>query len=188
MWMHGGKRAKNTRLLASPGLYTALAGQCDGQHEHEPWRITTVGTSLHYDTATDLSTQYCFCKRMADLLAESRQLPPATMQFHHHQDFQAHLGPPRQASAALVARIFRNRRNGCRANSSRPQVPSISITGENHRDGRTNKDGPPCKPAAAGQKAQKMFRVGGPARTPRLFESSHECTSPYVATKSFANH
>jgi hypothetical protein len=73
--MHGGKRAKNTRLLASPGLYTALAGQCDGQHEHEPWRITTVGTSLHYDTATDLSTQYCFCKRMADLLAESGQLP-----------------------------------------------------------------------------------------------------------------
>ena len=75
MCMHGGKRAKNTRLLASPGLYTALAGQCDGQHEHEPWRITKVGTSLHYDTATDLSTQYCFCKRMADLLAESGQLP-----------------------------------------------------------------------------------------------------------------
>ena len=35
--MHGGKRPKKTRLLASPGSYTSLAQDCDNSHKHPPW-------------------------------------------------------------------------------------------------------------------------------------------------------
>jgi len=75
MCMHGGSRAKNTRLLATPDLYTSLMAPCDGQHQHAPWGITKIGNSLQYDTAAEAEYPHLFCQRMADLLAEAVQLP-----------------------------------------------------------------------------------------------------------------
>jgi len=34
MCMHKGSRTKNTRLLATPGMYTTLMAPCDGQHRN----------------------------------------------------------------------------------------------------------------------------------------------------------
>ena len=73
--MHGGKRAKNTRLLATPGLYGPLAVACDQSHTHEPWGITKIGNSLQYDTAAEAEYPQLLCQRMADLLATKVQLP-----------------------------------------------------------------------------------------------------------------
>ena len=80
MCMHGGSRAKNTRLLATPGLYTQLAAECDKQHPHEPWGITKVGNSLQYDTALEAEYPNLLCQRMADLLAQAVDLPRPPIQ------------------------------------------------------------------------------------------------------------
>ena len=73
--MHAGTRAKNTRLLSTPGLYSSLAATCDNGHEHEPWRIRQVATGLTYDTAAEAEYPTLLCQRMADLLAASVHLP-----------------------------------------------------------------------------------------------------------------
>ena len=39
MCMHGGERAKTTRLKASADVFSALRLQCDKSHEHRPWTV-----------------------------------------------------------------------------------------------------------------------------------------------------
>ena len=160
MCMHGGRRAKNTRLLASKGLYTSLAGECDGSHDHEPWRITKVGTTLHYDTAAEAEYPALLCKRMADLLAQAVNLPL----------------PPSQTTASRTSR----RILGHHTKMAPPSVPEFSTilemdkepTQDNHRCltsqlrgqntemcGQQNTEmcGQPEQPD---KKLKKTFRVG----------------------------
>jgi len=80
MCMHGGSRTKNTRLLATPGLYKELEAECDKAHPHEPWGITKVGNSLQYDTALEAEYPNLLCQRMADLLADAVDLPRPPIQ------------------------------------------------------------------------------------------------------------
>ena len=73
--MHGGARKKHTRLLYSPELFSPLAIECDGDHEHEQWNIHRVGDGLQFDTALEAEYPSLLCRRMADLLADYVKLP-----------------------------------------------------------------------------------------------------------------
>ena len=68
--MHGGRRPKKTRLLASPGLYTSLAQECDHSHEHLPWGVQQQGDSLFFSTAEEAEYPHLLCKRMAQCLVD----------------------------------------------------------------------------------------------------------------------
>ena len=68
--MHGGRRAKKTRLLASPGLYTSLAQECDRAHDHLPWGVQQQGDSLFFSTAEEAEYPHLLCKRMAQCLVD----------------------------------------------------------------------------------------------------------------------
>ena len=157
MCMHGGRRAKNTRLLATKGLYTSIAAECDGSHDHEPWRITKVGTTLHYDTASEAEYPALLCKRMADLLAQAVDLPQ----------------PPSQTTTSRTSR----RILGHHTKMAPPLVPEFSTileldtepTQANHkcltsqlRGQNTEMEGQPEQPemSQAEKKTKKMFRVG----------------------------
>ena len=149
MCMHGGKRAKNTRLLASRGLYTALAGQCDGQHEHEPWRITKVGTSLQYDTATEAEYPVLFCKRMADLLAESVQLPQPPCSSTNTRTSRRILGHHTKQAEMDAEPTQANHR--CLASQLQGQTTEMEESTETSRTETHQQQG---------KKHRKMFRVG----------------------------
>ena len=66
--IHGSKRAKKTRLLASAHLYESLAGECKGDHEHLPWSIERDGRGLKYATAEEAQYPTLLCQRMAQCL------------------------------------------------------------------------------------------------------------------------
>ena len=100
--MHGGTRAKNTRLLATPGLYTTLAATCDNSHIHEPWRIQQVASGLHYDTASEAEYPRLLCQRMADLLATSVKLPPMSTETTLSKQARHVLGSHVKQNAPLV--------------------------------------------------------------------------------------
>ena len=68
--MHGGRTPKKTRLLASPGLYTSLAQECDHSHEHLPWGVQQQGDSLFFSTADEAEYPHLLCKRMAQCLVD----------------------------------------------------------------------------------------------------------------------
>ena len=104
--MHGGMRAKNTRLLATPGLYSSLAATCDNSHPHEPWRITKIGPTLHYDTAAEAEYPPLLCQRMADLLGAKVNLAM----------------PPMSASSSRASR----RTMGNHVKQAPPLVPEFS--------------------------------------------------------------
>ena len=100
--MHGGARAKNTRLLSTPGLYTTLAATCDNNHTHEPWRIQKVASGLHYDTAAEAEYPPLLCQRMADLLAKSVKLPPMSTTTTMSRQARHVLGSHVKQNAPLV--------------------------------------------------------------------------------------
>ena len=68
--MHGGRRPKKTRLLASPGLYTSLAQECDNSHKHLPWGVQQQGDSFTFSTAEEAEYPHLLCKRMAECLVD----------------------------------------------------------------------------------------------------------------------
>lgn len=69
--MHGSKRAKKTRLLATAGLFTTLAAECDGGHEHMPWTIEPQGRGLKFATADEAQYPTLLCVRMVQCLVHS---------------------------------------------------------------------------------------------------------------------
>ena len=68
--MHGGRRPKKTRLLASPGLYTSLAQECDNSHKHLPSGVQQQGDSLSFSTTEEAEYPHLLCKRMAECLVD----------------------------------------------------------------------------------------------------------------------
>ena len=66
--MHGGTRAKRTRLDVTTPAYNQLQQDCDGSHEHEPYKIYLDGI-WKFDTAGEGAYPDLLCKRMSDQLA-----------------------------------------------------------------------------------------------------------------------
>ena len=98
--IHGSKRAKKTRLLASAHLYESLAGECKGDHEHLPWSIEQHGRGLKYATAEEAQYPTLLCQRMAQCLVDCAthrglklvSLPTAAQRTRHalgHQTIKA---------------------------------------------------------------------------------------------------
>ena len=160
MCMHGGKRAKNTRLLASQGLYTALAGPCDGQHEHEPWRITKVGTSLQYDTATEAEYPVLFCKRMADLLAESVQLPQPPYSSTNTRTSRRILGHHTKQAPPLVPEFSEIVEMNAEPTQANHPCLASQLQGQTTEMEESTETARTETHPQQGKKHRKMFRVG----------------------------
>ena len=160
MCMHGGKRAKNTRLLASQGLYTALAGECDGQHEHEPWRITKVGTSLQYDTATEAEYPVLFCKRMANLLAESVQLQQPPCNATITRTSRRILGHHTKQAPPLVPEFSKILEMGAEPTQANHRCLASHLQGQTTEMEESTEQGHTVSPRQQDKKPRKMFRVG----------------------------
>ena len=53
MCMHGGERAKATRLKATPGVFSSLRQTCDNSHTHRPWNVQLQDGKWTFDTAAE---------------------------------------------------------------------------------------------------------------------------------------
>ena len=78
--MFGGARPKRTGLLANFDL-SALAIQCDGNHEHAPWRSLSED-SIYFHTAEEAAYPLPLCTAIASLLSDlavskNFSLPPS---------------------------------------------------------------------------------------------------------------
>ena len=80
MCMHGGERAKTTRLKASAKVFSALRQRCDGSHDHRPWTVQLHEGRWAFDTAAEaeypkeLASKLVQCvvqKLPADLLSQT---------------------------------------------------------------------------------------------------------------------
>ena len=68
--MHGGSRAKRTRLDATTPAYRSLQRDCDGGHEHEPYKIYLDGV-WKFDTSIEGAYPDLLCKRLSEQLAQT---------------------------------------------------------------------------------------------------------------------
>ena len=75
--MHGGARAKRTRLDATQDTYKQLQLDCDNQHEHAPYRVFLDGI-WKFDTASEGAYPDLLCKRMSEQLAQTMTPSPPT--------------------------------------------------------------------------------------------------------------
>ena len=107
--MHGGTRAKHTRLLASAGLYSQLAMSCDNSHPHEAWNIAKTPDGLRFDTALEAEYPSKLCQRMADLLAAKLHLPVVPPPLAPHATARRALG----THVKRARRWFRNFAKSC---------------------------------------------------------------------------
>lgn len=89
--MHGGSRKKHTRMLSSPRIFSRLSMECDDSHVHAPWNIQREGAGLKFDTAEEAEYPTTLCTRMADLLAESINLP-SSRRLNPNQEARRGLG------------------------------------------------------------------------------------------------
>ena len=64
--MHGGSRAKSTRLLASTQKFAPLGIMCDKSHSHEPWTIADGFDKWIFSTAAEAQYAMLFCERYAE--------------------------------------------------------------------------------------------------------------------------
>ena len=72
--MHGGSRAKRTRLDVTTSAYNQLQLDCDDSHQHEPYKIYLDGI-WKFDTAGEGAYPDLLCKRMSDQLATAIKEP-----------------------------------------------------------------------------------------------------------------
>lgn len=68
--MHGGSRAKRTRLDSTSAAYADMQLDCDGQHDHEPYKIYLDGI-WKFDTAIEGAYPDVLCQRMSELLSKT---------------------------------------------------------------------------------------------------------------------
>ena len=64
--MHGGSRAKSTKLLVSSTKFAALGVMCDQSHKHEPWTIVSGFDKWIFSTAAEAQYPTLFCDRYAE--------------------------------------------------------------------------------------------------------------------------
>ena len=67
--MHGGTRAKSTKLLVSDPAFTKLAILCDETHQHEAWTLERNQESWIFATAAEAAYATLFCNRYAECAA-----------------------------------------------------------------------------------------------------------------------
>ena len=162
MCMHGGSRAKNTRLLATPGLYKELEAECDKEHPHEPWGITKVGNSLQYDTALEAEYPNLLCQRMADLLADAVNLPRPPIQATPSRTSRHILGHHVKQAPPLVPEFSSFLEMTQQPTQPNHKCLTSHIRGENTESRQQDLEQPE-------KKAKKAYRVGGAARAQSNF-------------------
>ena len=67
--MHGGTRAKSTKLLVSNPAFSKLAILCDGNHQHEAWALERTQESWIFATAAEAAYATLFCNRYTECAA-----------------------------------------------------------------------------------------------------------------------
>ena len=67
--MHGGTRAKSTKLLVSDPAFSELAILCDGNHQHEAWTLERTQESWIFATAAEAAYATLFCNRYTECAA-----------------------------------------------------------------------------------------------------------------------
>ena len=72
--MHGGSRAKRTRLDATTQAYENIRADCDGKHNHEPYKIYLDGV-WKFDTSIEGAYPDLLCKRLSEQLAQTWPSP-----------------------------------------------------------------------------------------------------------------
>ena len=97
--VHGGQRPKDTRLLSTPKVFSALAASCPGNHEHLPYTVYYASSSWHFDTAAEAEYPDLLCSRYAKLLRAHCGLPESII--------RSRLPEPRIASLNAVGRQHR---------------------------------------------------------------------------------
>eukprot|EP00435_Cladocopium_sp_Y103_P067991 s171_g30.t2 len=73
---HGSTRKKSTDWLGTSHVYTSLAATCQGDHEHEPWRVRWAAGAWVFDTAAEAAYPMLLAQRVAAcmvLVANQRQ-------------------------------------------------------------------------------------------------------------------
>ena len=68
--IHGSDRKKLTALLTNRAQFQVLAGYCQGDHEHLPWRHTNENGRVIFDTSKEAAYPKLFCERFANVLAD----------------------------------------------------------------------------------------------------------------------
>ena len=68
--MHGGNRAKSTRLKVSAAELDSLAIVCDGRHQHKPWTVSMGPSNWQFSTASEAEYPTLLCKRIAQVFAK----------------------------------------------------------------------------------------------------------------------
>ena len=75
---HGSQRKKSTAWLGTKQIFSALAAECNGDHEHAPWGVRWTGSTWAFDTSGEAAYPPLLAQRVAECLvnvATSRQLP-----------------------------------------------------------------------------------------------------------------
>ena len=67
---HGSLRDKRTKLLATPGAFTALAADCPGNHKHASWQPYKSEHGVVFPTAAEAEYPNILCKRMAQCVLD----------------------------------------------------------------------------------------------------------------------
>ena len=70
---HGSARDKRTKLLASAGLFNALAQDCPGDHTHLSWQPYKSDGVVVFPTAQEAEYPTLLCNRMADCILQKAQ-------------------------------------------------------------------------------------------------------------------
>ena len=68
--IHGSDRKKLTALLTNRAQFQVLAGYCQGDHEHLPWRHTNENGRVIFDTSKEAAYPKLYCERFANVLAD----------------------------------------------------------------------------------------------------------------------
>ena len=68
--IHGSDRKKLTALLTNRAQFQVLAGYCQGDHEHLPWRHKNENGRVIFDTSKEAAYPKLFCERFANVLAD----------------------------------------------------------------------------------------------------------------------
>ena len=77
---HGSSRDKRTKLLATEGLFTDLAQNCPGDHQHASWQPFQGESGVIFPTAMEAEYPPVLCDRMAQCVmrrAQSLGVQPA---------------------------------------------------------------------------------------------------------------
>lgn len=80
MCMHGGTKAKSTKLLVSDAAFLELAAECDNSHTHTAWSIHQGPDNWLFATAAEAEYPTLFCRRFADIA--SSLVPTESLQYN----------------------------------------------------------------------------------------------------------